>query len=64
MKTFIAAAIVATLSTPALADKQPVDNCSTEVSYAMIMYHLDRIQEVLDKMEENELVPKPVDNDK
>lgn len=46
-----AAALVAILTTPALAEKTPVDTCATAVSYTKIMYHLDRIEELLDQLE-------------
>lgn len=49
-----AAALAAILSTPALAEKtpvKPVDTCATAVSYTKIMYHLDRIEELLDQLE-------------
>jgi len=55
MRTLLTAvALAAILSTPALAEKTPVkpaDTCATTVSYTKIMYHLDRIDELLDKLE-------------
>ena len=49
-----AAALAAILATPALAEKtpvKPVDSCAMTVSYTKIMYHLDRIDELLNELE-------------
>lgn len=63
MRTLLTAVALATiLTTPALANKtivKPVDTCATDKSYTKIMYHLDRIEALLDKMEaEAKLVDK------
>jgi methyl coenzyme M reductase gamma subunit len=68
MKTLIAAAIVATLSTPALANKEPVGECLTQEDLAlqMTIYHLDQVAMVLEQMREDILLqyPKDVDQEK
>ena len=57
MRTLLTAvALAAILTTPALANKtivKPVDTCAMDKSYIKIMYHLDRIEALLDKMEAN-----------
>lgn len=70
MKTLIAAAIVATLATPALADKQPVkpvDTCGEDITAQVVVYHLDQIEMLLAEMRANILrqyPKKPVDDEK
>lgn len=71
-----AAAIVAALSTPALAEKTLVDPkqetknlCSNDKMEWMIIYHLDQIETLIDQMRKETLsvgppYPKPVNNNK
>lgn len=69
MRTLLTAvALAAILTTPALADKEPVkpvkpvkpsNECSTEISYAMIMYHLDQIEASLAELEAS-VKPEPI----
>lgn len=66
MKILISAiALTATLSMPAMAEKtpvKPVDTCANEVSYAMILYHLDKIEAALAELEASTM-PKPVEDE-
>ena len=70
MKTLIAAAIVATLSTPALAEKtpvKPVSTCGEDITAQVVVYHLDQIEMLLEEMRANILQQypkKPVDDEK
>ncbi len=66
MKTLItAAALSAILAMPAMAEKTPIkptDTCASEVTYALIMKHLDKIEALLAEMESKPKPVKPVDN--
>jgi hypothetical protein len=75
MKTFISAVALATiLSTPAMADKQPIkpikDTCGEDITAQVLVYHLDQIEMMLAEMRANILLQypkypkKPVDNEK
>ena len=68
MRTLLTAvALAAILTTPALANKtpvKPVDSCAMTVSYTKIMYHLDRIDELLDELEASaKLIDKKTEKD-
>jgi hypothetical protein len=67
MKRVISAAIfLAILSTPALANKTQIQTCNDRKLEMQIIYHLDKIEMLLDEMRKNALsVPsKPKDTDK
>ena len=72
MKTLIAAAIVATLATPVLADKKPIKPQMTEceikedIALQMTIYHIDQIAMLVEQMRADILrqYPKDVDQEK
>ena len=65
MKRVISAAIfLAMLSTPAFANKTPVQTCNSQkLEMQMMIYHLDQIEMLLDEMRRNVQIvpPKPKD---
>lgn len=64
MKTLITTAILAVFTaTSAMAEKKPVDTCAEDVTYAMILYHLDKLEAVLAELEA-QAASKPVDDSK
>jgi hypothetical protein len=62
MKTLITAAIVATLSTPAMAEKtpvKPVSTCGEDITAQIVVYHLDQVEMLLEEMRANILQAYP-----
>lgn len=59
-----AAAFVAMLSTPVLANKTPVQTCNDQkLEMQMMIYHIDQIEMLLKEMRRNAQIvpPKPKD---
>lgn len=64
MKTLITTAVLVVFTaTGAMAEKKPVDICAEDVTYAMILYHLDKLEAALAELEAQAAL-KPVDDSK